>query len=554
MNKSRIVGSLLLVFVLCGSLSCRSWCNRWSAGGGADEKLVASRDAPAAIATPSEPVPQVRPFSAQRPAPVKPVAELPAAVNAVKPKAATSEGNSHIVSRTYPCAECGIIRVDKSMPEQVEPNRPFDYVIKFTNLTDMALPGVVITEDIPENFKLINSIPTARNLVKRLVWEVDLLEPKASKQITVSGVAMEGGFLKYCTTVVTQVIPACASVKVIQPKLELLMVAPAEAVSCDPIPVKFAVANSGTGDVQNVKLVDTLPAGLQTSDGKNEIVFDVGMLTPGQSRQFSSELKVVKNGKYVCQAVASSPDGVRAESAAITMTVGKPALAISQTIPEKHYLGRPLAYEITVTNKGDGPAKNTVMENTIPSAVSSIRATAGAKLSGSRLVWQIGTISVGDSKKVRVSYMPTKEGELASSTSVTAYCADSVTASAKTTVAGIWGLLLEVGDDDPVRVKDRTTYVITVTNQGSAASTNVRIACALEENEQYVSSSGPTAGTLESGTVNFAPLATLAPGAKATWNVVVTAIKAGDVRFKVTMTSDQLTRPVEKTDATHIYE
>jgi uncharacterized repeat protein (TIGR01451 family) len=441
------------------------------------------------------------------------------------------------------------------MPEQVEPNKPFDYVIKFTNLTDMALPGVVITEDIPESFKLISSIPTAKNLVKRLVWEVDLVEPRASKQITVSGVAMEGGFLKYCTTVVTQVIPACTSVKVIQPKLELLMVAPAEAVSCDPIPVKFAVANSGTGDVQNVKLVDTLPAGLQTSDGKSEVVFDVGTLTPGQSRQFSAELKAVKNGKYVCQAVVSSPDGVRAESAAITMTIGKPVLAISQTIPEKHYLGRPIAYDITVTNKGDGPAKNTVMENTIPSAVTSIRATTGAKLSGSRLVWQLGTIAIGDSKKVRVSYMPTKEGELAGSISVTAYCADSVTASAKTSVAGIAGVLLEVGDiEDPVQVNGSTTYVITVTNQGSAVGTNIRITCALEENMRYVSSSGATAGTLEGNIITFAPLATLAPKAKATWTMVVTAVKAGDVRFKATMNTDQLARPVEETEATRIYD
>ena len=554
MNKSRIIGSLLLVFILCGSLSCRSWCDQWSARGGAEppgaERFVAGRDAPATIAAPSAPMLWVGPPPIQRPAPIRPTIEPVTA--AVK---AAGEGSSYVVSRIYPCAECGIIRLDKTMPEQVEPNKPFDYFIKFTNLTDMTLNGVMITEDIPESFRLINSIPTAKNLVKQLVWEVDLLEPRASKQITISGEATEGGFLKHCTNVVTQVIPACTTVKVIQPKLELLIIAPTEIVICDPIPVKFAVANSGTGDVLNVKLVDTLPAGLQTSDGKSEIVFDVGTLTPGQSRQFSAELKAAKAGKYVCQAVASSPVGIKAASAAVTMVVGQPVLAISQTIPEKHYLGRPIAYEITINNKGDGPAKNTVIENAIPSAVTSIRATTGAKLSGSRLIWQLGTIAAGASKNVRVSYMPTRGGELANSITASAYCTESVTVSAKTSVAGIAGVLLEVGDvDDPVQVKNQTTYVITVTNQGSAPSTNIRIACTLEESERYASSSGPTVGTLEGSNVTFAPLATLSPRAKATWNVVVTALKPGDIRFKVIMNTDQLTRPVEETEATHLYE
>jgi uncharacterized repeat protein (TIGR01451 family) len=122
-------------------------------------------------------------------------------------------------------------------------------------------------------------------------------------------------------------------------------------------------------------------------------------------------------------------------------------------------------------------------------------------------------------------------------------------------VAGVPGVLLEVGDiDDPVEVNGRTTYMITVTNQGFAVSTNIRIACAIEENVQYVSSSGPTTGTLEGSTITFAPLSALAPKGKATWRVVVTAVKAGDSRFKTTMITDQLTRPVEETEATRVYD
>jgi hypothetical protein len=55
-------------------------------------------------------------------------------------------------------------------------------------------------------------------------------------------------------------------------------------------------------------------------------------------------------------------------------------------------------------------------------------------------------------------------------------------------------------------------------------------------------------------TVSFAPLRTLESKGKATWRVIVRGVKAGDVRFKVTMSSDQLVIPVEQTEATHVYE
>ena len=120
---------------------------------------------------------------------------------------------------------------------------------------------------------------------------------------------------------------------------------------------------------------------------------------------------------------------------------------------------------------------------------------------------------------------------------------------------GIAAILLEVIDvTDPIEIGDNETYEIAVTNQGSDYSTNIRITCTLEDTMQYVSSSGPTKGTLDAKTVTFDPLASLAPKAKTTWKVVVKALSAGDVRFKVEMIEDCLKRPVEETEATNFYK
>ena len=124
-----------------------------------------------------------------------------------------------------------------------------------------------------------------------------------------------------------------------------------------------------------------------------------------------------------------------------------------------------------------------------------------------------------------------------------------------TTIEGIAAILLEVVDiSDPIEVGQNETYLITVTNQGTKPDTNIRINCFLESTMKFVSASGETQTQAADGKIVFQPLDTLAPGDKATWKVVVQAINAGDVRFRVTMDSDQLTRNVVETEATNFYK
>ncbi len=83
---------------------------------------------------------------------------------------------------------------------------------------------------------------------------------------------------------------------------------------------------------------------------------------------------------------------------------------------------------------------------------------------------------------------------------------------------------------------------VTVTNKGDASANNLMI-------EDVA-----PAGSLAENVITFRPLASLAPKAKATWRVVVKAKDADNVRFKVAMNSDQLTRPVEETESTNFYK
>ena len=536
------ISLLLLLFFLSGSLSCQSV-------------------EPFEEAESAEPNDIDKLFweEAQRPSAIAPGEVDSDSFGEIAPGqlslVAVSEAGSAVVSRTYPWAECGIIQLEKAMPKEVELDRLFDYFIKITNLTNTKLTNIVVIEELSSSFSFRSANPTAIKEGNKLVWEIDSMGPKSSRIMKVSGVASFFDSLRHCTSVLTPVIPACASVEVVQPRLQLTKIVPDEILLCDLIPVKFVVTNTGTGLVQNVKIIDKLPTGLRTTDGRSELLFEAGNLTAGQSRQFSAELRATKPGEYVSKAVARSSTALSAESAETTTIVKLPELTITKTGPNRQYIGRPVTYNITVTNVSDAPAKNTVVEDTLPAGVGSIKATSGAKLSGAKLIWEFDTLASNTSKNVSVSYTPTQAGTLTCSATATAYCADTVTASVSTLVTGIPAVLLEVADvEDPVRVGGSATYVITVVNQGSATATNIRIACILEDNVRYISSAGTTAGSIEGDMVKFLPLANLAPKAKAAWRVVVEAVRPGDVRFKVVMNTDQLTRPVEESESTLLYK
>jgi uncharacterized repeat protein (TIGR01451 family) len=440
------------------------------------------------------------------------------------------------------------------MPREVRLKQPFDYSISLTNLTDVTLTNVVVTEELPKDFELIGTSPSVQKETGRLVWAIDSFRPKATVQLTVSGMGTSTDNLENNTTV-TYAVQVSANVKIVQPKLELIMKAPSEILLCDQISLEYVVTNTGTGSAQNVRIVHTLPAGLQTIDNKSEIVYEMGTLMAGQSQQFSTQLRAVRTGIYVNKAVVSSASGLMAESSSTVITVRQPRLTIVTTGPTRQYLGRPLDYEITVTNRGDGTAKNLVIENAVPAGVTAIEASTGANLTGTKLVWQMDSLESNASTRVRLSYVPTKGGTITNTASVTAYCAETATASTQTLVTGIPALRLDVVDlDDPIEVGRPTTYVITVTNSGTAADSNIRIVCYLEDKVQYISSVGDTSGSIMGNTISFAPLHSLEPKGRATWRVVVKGVRPGDVRFRVTMSSDQLARPVEDTEATNLYE
>jgi uncharacterized repeat protein (TIGR01451 family) len=447
------------------------------------------------------------------------------------------------------------IGITKTAPAREMVGHQFEYNIAVNNPSDVDATNLVVTDVLPEGIAYVSSAPAASVQGQSLTWKLGTLAKRGTKPIKVQVKGTRTGKFDNCAEVrADHGLSArdCASTIITAPKLALEKECSSEVLICDMIDYRIVVRNTGDGPATNVKISDRLPDGLRTSDGKPGVSATIAKLEPGKAQQIRFQAKASKAGTFENTATATADGGLTAE-ASCTTVVRQPVLKVTKTGPELRYIGRAVDYEITVSNTGDTPARETVLIDTTPAGTEFVRASDGGRFANGKVTWNLGTLAAGASKKVALTLKPLRSGTIRNTAVAKAYCAEA-SAEVATEIKGISAILLEVIDvEDPIEIGASETYVITVTNQGSADGTNIVIACTIPAEETYISSTGPTRAAVDGQAIKFAPLASLAPKDKATYRVVVKGTKEGDVRFKVSLTSDQIERPVEETESTHVY-
>lgn len=493
-------------------------------------------------------------YSQDRQAEAAPGSPPPPAARAEAPSAPAGMVRSSVAFPTGQ-KQSSAFMIDRVAPAEVAVGQVFDSTITVTNISSVPFGAVQLVDHCGPTYQLVSAEPkpaAAEEGVTR--WDLGRIEPGESKSVTLRSSASAVGSLRNCLSLDYEA-HACVAVNVVQPKLEIAVEAPAEVLQCDPINVRYTVVNRGTGVARNVTIQQALPEGLVTAEGgKKTVEARIDSLDPNAPKAFGVALRAQATGQFSHEVAAAADGGLKSQARAATV-VRKPVLKITKTGPQTVYAGRPVTYEIVLTNTGDGVARDTVLRDMLPAGAKVAAATPAAAIAPDAATWNVGALAPGESRRFSITLVTANQGALRNSADARAFCAEAVSAAAQTQVRGIAAVLLEVVDEaDPIQIGDIETYTVVVTNQGSAAETNIRIVCTLEDTMQFVSATGVTAGTASGRTVTFAPLAELAPKAKAVWKLQVKALKPGDVRFKTSMTTEQLTRPVEETEATNFYE
>lgn len=465
-------------------------------------------------------------------------------------------GDQVVASRAFPTGNpaTSAVLLEKVAPKEVMVGQPYAYQIRVKNLTQGPLEQVVVTDVLSDTYSMSSANPSP---VSRdggvMTWAIGDLGPGETRTVEVNGTATSAGSVTYCSEV-AYLDRLCLETAVVEPALRIVKRGPAEVLACDTINYEIEVRNEGSGTARNVRITDMLPDGLTATDGSRQLNYPVGDLSSGQSKTVNVSVRASRTGTFDNRATAEADGGLTSESNSVTTRVSKPELDIAMSCDDRRFGGQNATYRVVVTNKGDAACNSTVLDATIPAGTTFVSASNGGNAGAGKVTWMLGAVAPGDSVDVEFAVRGDVLGPKTSNATASCVCSDPVNTSCTTDIQGIPAVLLEVIDlEDPVPVGGQVTYEIQVTNQGSLIDTNIQIVCTLENEMEFVSATGATAGSASGSTVTFAPLPSIAPKERVTWRVVVRAGAAGDVRFAVKMDTDQLQRPVDETEATHFY-
>lgn len=455
------------------------------------------------------------------------------------------------------------IAIVKNGPARETVGRSFVYDIVVTNTSpDLEVNDVVVTDALPAGIAYESSNPAAEVSGSNLTWRLGTLPVGGSRSIQVMahGTQASAQPIENCAVVNAEgglTARSCVVTTFAAPAITVRKTGPETASVCDPVTYTITLTNTGDGEATNVRVVDTLPAGMTTND---QTEWNCGTVGPRETHTFTVRAVSNQTGAMTNR-VTVTADGGLSVSDQVTTTFTKCVLAIRKEGPTERKSGRPLPYTITVSNVGTTDAHNVIVTDPIPAGTTFNGASDGGMCpSGQQVVvWNLGSIAPGQSRTVNVEFRVNMvDGTIRNTATARGDCCDEVSASAETRITGLAAILLETQDvDDPVEVGGTETYVIDVTNQGSIPGTNIVIECTLPAQQDFVSATlvdRPEVTVQASGkNVRFAAVPSLAPQARLQYRVVVRANAAGDVRFATKLTSDQLVEPVEETESTHIY-
>ncbi len=474
-------------------------------------------------------------------------AAKPAPAPAAKPAAHVEEPMAGGMGSCSSEIKSGIVHLGKKVPAEVQLGK--EYMTELNASAMACAENVVITDHVPAGATYVRSEPAAQVDGDKLVWNVKDMEPGAAQNIKVWLRADKEGKLASCATIKADP-KVCGEVRVVKADIQLTKTEPANVTVCDPIPVTLVVKNTGSSALTGVKVTDSLPAGL-TSEGKSSLAFDAGTLAPGESKEFKFNAAASKVGNYVNNASVTSDQGVTAKASAST-AVHQAVLAIICKAREEQYLGRSFDVCYTVSNTGDAPSAGSQVVVSVPAGATFKSATAGGHVVGSTVVWDLGTLNANAPQTLCATFVSATAGTYSFAGTAKGACATSTSTACSTKVIGIAAILLQKADDpDPVAIGDTTTYTVKITNQGSAADSNVKMVVTIAP--ELVPVSATDGGSISGNTVTFPTVASLAAKAEVTYKIVAKGVKAGDGRTKFSLTSGILDSPVLAEESTTVY-
>jgi uncharacterized repeat protein (TIGR01451 family) len=480
---------------------------------------------------------------------------------------------------TPPVATAGLpFRVTQSVtleavcPETINFGQEFRYELIVRNGGTAGVAGVRIEDELPAGAKYVGSDPPAELAGDRLVWAVGALEAGAERRIAVRvKPADEGEVTSRATVTYTAAVEA--RTRVTRPRIAVAVTGSELCRAGEDTIFQIKLSNTGTGPAPRMVLQAQLADGLAHPQGQ-KIEAELANLPPGESKTVPLKVSAARAGAQWCQ-VTVAVEGCPDATGRATVNVVEPLLQVAQRGPAKCLVRAEPVYEITLSNPGTAATDPVTVYTVLPEGFEYVQAGDGATYTPNNraVVWKLPGLTPGGSRtlSLKLRAAAAAEGTLRTiaqampeqpavgTAGAVAVRPAGRTLEAKTETAvqaeGVAAVRFEVTDlEDPVEAGKEAVYEIRVTNQGTGVCTNVQLVAAMGEGTAYAGSSGPTQVKAQGQHLVFDPIPTLAVKGEAVYRVRVKGTAAGESRFRVQLTSDQMRNPVVKEESTRFYK
>ncbi|MEZ5315088.1 MAG: OmcB family cysteine-rich outer membrane protein [Chlamydiales bacterium] len=460
-------------------------------------------------------------------------------------------GNMQVYRTSDDC----VVDLCQRAPDYATVGSPYPIEINITAQKECA--EVVVNQTLPCDSEFIKSDPPAKpDKNNSLCWKFPHMKRGENQRICVWVRPLKEGCCLAAATVCA-CPQLCAYTNCGQPVVCIKKSGPDSACLYCPVNYRVEVCNSGSAMAYDVVVQDEVPDGLSHSSGLTCLNYELGNLSPGESRCFDIDFCATKRGCVTNVATLSYCGGPKCSAEATTL-INEPCVEVTKTGPEWAYICKTVDYTITVTNPGDLVLRNVIVDDVSPAGTVVVEAPGG-EICCNRAIWCIPELCPGETKTFQLSLQSQVAGSLTNTVTVSTNsdCGQCVSCAETTTCwKGIPATHMCMVDTcDPICIdgENSTVYKVCISNRGSAEDTNVKLQISFTNELKPDTANGPTKGTISGQTVTFEPIPRLEPKQSVEYCVRVKAVSVGDARAEATLSSDGLGAPVTDTEATHVY-
>ena len=408
---------------------------------------------------------------------------------------------------------------------------------------------VRINETIPEGVEFQSATPSASLSGNEASWTFPSMRSGQVQSIDVFVKPLAEGDHQICSNVSID-NPLCLNLFAGQPKLTIEKKGPASVELGGVITWNVQVSNNGSASATNVVVIDKMPDAFEPI---SELRQSIDTLGPNETQTLEYSAKAIIQGEFENHVVASYSGGPdNAAESRIPIKIVQSGIRVSKVGPEEGYVFKPVVFEIVIENTGDTDLKNVHITDILPRDSRIIDNGLG-RVNGNAIGWMIPNLPAGSSQVLTTEISSNFKGKSTSTVKVLTENGLQARDSLTTNWLAVPGVSVSISDSkDPIRIKERATYTITVNNQGKFEPVSGTVTVTFNDSIKPITVTGDARGSIDGQTVTF-PRTTLEPGKDTLLNIIAEGVETGTGRAVLNFSADFLAEPIVSQQTTNVY-